>query len=209
MHPIRTGTLADVEGLTTVVASAFAADPLMVWLLPDPVTRAVATEAWWTPLVAGYLHAGRALVAEGAAACLLWRRSDEQIPDAPGQPPMRDVIARLVAPERRPEVGAGLAVFPRLRPAREHVYVHVVAVHPRHQGHGLGARLLAELASLDTGRDLVCLESTNPMNHPFYERNGFRAGAAAPLAGSPVTVTAFARRAGGPGGVTASGRPLA
>lgn len=107
---------------------------------------------------------------------------------------MREMVAQLIAPERLREVKAALAVFPGLRPQEEHVYVHAVATEPDHQGHGHGARLLAALRTRATEKSLFCLESTNARNHPFYLRNGFRAGAREALPGSGVIATAFARR---------------
>ncbi|HEV2809652.1 MAG TPA: GNAT family N-acetyltransferase [Acidimicrobiales bacterium] len=100
----------------------------------------------------------------------------------------------LIPPERLGEVKAALAVFPRLRPQDEHVYLHAVATHPHHQGHGHGARLLAALRTRATEKSLFCLESTNARNHPFYLRNGFHAGVREALPGSGVIATALARR---------------
>ncbi len=53
-------------------------------------------------------------------------------------------------------------------------YLSIVAVAPRAQGRGLGARLLAPtLAEADAARAVCYLETFNPRSRRFYERLGF------------------------------------
>ncbi len=104
------------------------------------------------------------------------------------------MIRQLVPPERLPEVMQALAAFAGLRPEQPYVYVHVVATRPGHERQGLGARLLEALAASNVGPQVIHLESTNPRNHPFYARNGFKAGASITLPASTVVATPFARR---------------
>jgi GNAT superfamily N-acetyltransferase len=193
MSILRAGSTSDIEPLAALVAAAFEADPLMVWLLPDAATRQESTRRWWGPIVAGYITKERAIVTEDGTACLFWRRSSEPLPEAPGQPPIREVVQGLVPAERLDEVGVALAALPALRPVQPHVYVHVLAVHPDHQRRGHGARLLAALPAAAPGAEIFCLESTNPRNHAFYARNGFTADLQATLPGSTVTATSFRR----------------
>ncbi len=176
MIQVRPATPADLYEVTALVAEAFESDPLMEWLLPDPATRREDTARWWGAIVAGYLAAGRGLVTADGHACLLWRNSAEQLPEVPGQPSVREVIGQLVTSERLPEVMRALAAFGALRPEQPYLYVHVVATRPGHQGERLGSRLLEALDTTDPGRQVTYLESTNPRNHPFYARNGFKAG---------------------------------
>ncbi|HEV2069696.1 MAG TPA: hypothetical protein VGR26_07885, partial [Acidimicrobiales bacterium] len=91
MAGVEVGSTSKLDVLATVVARSFESDPLMVWLLPDADSRYGATLRWWTPIVARHLAADRALVTHDRNACLLWRYSDEQLPDAPGQPSMREM----------------------------------------------------------------------------------------------------------------------
>lgn len=194
MIRVRAGAPSDGPDLTAVVGSAFADDPLMAWILADVADREEATREWWAPSVARYLAANRVLVAGDGAACLFWRHSSERIPDGPGQPTMSEVMTRLVAPERLPDVGAALAAFPGLRPPEPYVYIHVVATRPDSQGQGLGARLLSKITALASGTP-CCLESTNARNHGFYLRYGFSAEATVVLPGSDVVATSFVRQA--------------
>lgn len=148
----------------------------------------------WGAIVAGYLTAGRGLVTANGHACLLWRNSAEQLPEVPGQPSVREVIGQLVGSERLPEVMRALAAFGAIRPEQPYLYVHVVAARPGHQGERLGTRLLEAVDATDPGRQVTYLESTNPRNHPFYARNGFKAGPGITLPGNAVVATPFTRR---------------
>ena len=191
---VRPATPADLCEVTALVAQAFESDPLMVWLLPDPATRREDTARWWSAIVAGYLAAGRGLVTADGHACLLWRNSAEQLPEVSGQPSVREVIEQIVPAERLPEVMRALAAFGALRPEQPYLYVHVVATRPSHQGQRLGSRLLEALDASDPGRQVTYLESTNPKNHRFYARNGFKAGPGVTLPGSAVVAAPFTRR---------------
>ena len=191
---VRPATPADLYEVTALVAEAFESDPLMEWLLPDAATRREDTGRWWGAIVAGYLAAGRGLVTADGHACLLWRSAAEQLPEVPGQPSVREVIGQLVPLERLPEVMRALAAFGALRPEQPYLYVHVVATRPGHQGERLGTQLLEALDASDPGRELTYLESTNPRNHPFYARNGFKAGPGITLPASTVVATPFTRR---------------
>lgn len=65
-------------------------------------------------------------------------------------------------------VGAGRAVADGLDVA----YIADVAVHPDHQGHGLGGAIVGELTRLARGHRKILLYA-NPGTEGFYERLGF------------------------------------
>jgi ribosomal protein S18 acetylase RimI-like enzyme len=64
-----------------------------------------------------------------------------------------------------------------MRPGADHLFIENVAVHPDHQGRGLGQRLLARAESEAGARGLPALRLyTNVKmteNFPFYEALGF------------------------------------
>jgi GNAT superfamily N-acetyltransferase len=184
----------DLERAATVVAAAFADDPLIPWLLPDRDRRVERTRRWWEPLVAAFLAVSKGAITECGDSVLLWRRSDERLADAPGQPALADVVRDLVGPERTTEVAEALAGFSAIRPAEAYVYVNVVATHPSTQSRGLGSELIASLLGTIDEPDVVYLASTNPRNHSFYLRNGFTLGPSVTLPHTPVRATSFLRR---------------
>lgn len=60
-------------------------------------------------------------------------------------------------------------------PHEPHWYLSVIAVDPAAQGRGLGAELIGELTEkADRGSHNIYLETTNPKNHSFYTRHGFK-----------------------------------
>jgi GNAT superfamily N-acetyltransferase len=71
-------------------------------------------------------------------------------------------------------------------PHQPHWYLNVVSTVPRRQGQGLGARTLDPiLAVCDSGNIPAYLESSNPRNIPFYQRQGFVITGEIPLPGGP------------------------
>jgi ribosomal protein S18 acetylase RimI-like enzyme len=191
----RAVTSDDLERAAAVVAAAFADDPLMAWLLPGQDQRVERTRRWWEPLVAAFLAVSKGVITESGDAVLLWRRSDERLADAPGQPALADVVRDLVGPERTAEVGEALAGFSTIRPTEKYVYVNVVATHPSTQSSGLGSELMASLLGTIGEQDLIYLASTNPRNHSFYLRNDFILGPSVTLPHTPVRATGFLLRA--------------
>ena len=78
------------------------------------------------------------------------------------------------------QVGAG-------HPEDLHWYLPAMGVDPRVQGKGYGAALLNKsLSACDTSCRLAYLESTNPINVPFYQRHGFEVIGEIQIDGSPV-----------------------
>ena len=51
-------------------------------------------------------------------------------------------------------------------------YIADVAVHPDHQGHGLGTAIIRQLVTLSEGHKKIILYA-NPGTEPFYARLGF------------------------------------
>jgi GNAT superfamily N-acetyltransferase len=51
-------------------------------------------------------------------------------------------------------------------------YIADVAVHPDHQGHGLGTAIIRQLVTLSQGHKKIILYA-NPGTEPFYARLGF------------------------------------
>ena len=171
----RVGSERTTE-VATILAGAFAADPLLAWLLADVAEADMSTHrvAWWRFMIR-HAPPGTELHVTGdgwAAAC--WH-------PAPAGPQPPDVVAsfrRMVAdlaPERATVVVESLARIGRRAPAEPHWHLAAVGVAPDHQSTGLGSRLLAPmLARCDRLGMPAYLESSNRRNLDFYRRLGFR-----------------------------------
>ena len=90
--------------------------------------------------------------------------------------PFLDLLDRW-APTRRDAALAGVARCAAFARPQDHT-LHVLAVHPNHQSHGAGHRLLErKLRELDDEGESAYLESSNERNLSFYRRCGFECSA--------------------------------
>ena len=87
---------------------------------------------------------------------------------------------------------------------RRHLYLAAIAVRPRHQGQGVGGRMLREMLAQADERALPCfLEAHTPANVALYRRFGFEVVDQAVLPGTDITDWAMVRP---PGGVAPAAR---
>lgn len=176
MTGYRVATLDDLEAVTSVMATAFSADP--VWgpySFPDDDRRVEQLARFWRPQLAAAMRFPWTMVTHQCEAAAVW------IP--PGEPEMSPQEERgLVALTER-MLGADQTrvvfdVFRRLEdahPDQPHYYLSLLGTHDDHRGRGLGMALLAAtLGAVDAERLPAYLESTNPANDARYMRVGFR-----------------------------------
>lgn len=156
------------------LARAFADDPALAWIIPDPATRARRLPRFFDWLYADHLRHGIILTSPDRKAVTLWR--------VPGKVHYHDPMTlaeawRLLAifgPNilRADRVGKRLA---RHVPAGEdHLYLRYAAVHPDAQGKGWGG--LAIRAGIAEANRLgvdTCLETAKVSNVAIYQRLGF------------------------------------
>jgi ribosomal protein S18 acetylase RimI-like enzyme len=84
---------------------------------------------------------------------------------------MRTMIA---APRSFPTFARLGSNAARAHPVEPHWYLVVLGVHPDHQGHGHGSRLVvAGLHHADRDNTACYLETSDPANVAFYQRFGF------------------------------------
>ena len=180
MATIRSATPADAPDLRTVCAHAYRDNPLMRWVLPDDATRADACAAWLGPSLDHHVAAGRVdvLTVDGAVVALAaWRLPvpvGTASPVAVTLPRPAGVLRALVGEPRATQVLQALGRTADLAPAAPGPYLNYLAVHPDHQGRGLGGLLLRHgLAGTSDAGGTAWLGTTDPRNLPFYERHGF------------------------------------
>jgi GNAT superfamily N-acetyltransferase len=175
---VRAARRDEAALLGSVLADAFAEDPVFAWLIPPQLPgRDNRMRTFFTSMSRGYLRQGRpCYLTADASAAALWA--------APGAwaMPLSQIILEA-APN-------GLAFRGRLLRAlrtqlqiehlhsaqsRPHWYLGYLGARRDRQGQGLGTQLLREvLDRLDTDGVPAYLESSNERNLPLYERNGFR-----------------------------------
>jgi len=178
MATIRSATPADAPHLRTVCALAYRDNPLMRWVLPDDATRTDACAAWLGPSLDRYVATGRVdvlTVDDEPVALAAWR-----LPGADATPHVTATLPRpagvlqaLVGAHRAAEVLGALGRASDLAPTTPGPYLNYLAVHPDHQGHGLGGQLLRHgLAGTAGAGGTAWLGTTDRRNLPFYGRHG-------------------------------------
>jgi ribosomal protein S18 acetylase RimI-like enzyme len=174
----RVAQPADAPGMAAALASAFFADPVIAWALPDAAQRLRRLTRLYTA-IARYeqVPSGTTLVAEDADSRIVgvaqWRKRG-----ARGRLSWRDVPFSLAAGRalgtnvgRMARVGAAAS---GVRPREPHWYLELLGVAADVQRGGFGSALVrGGLERVDADRLPAHLETTEE-NLAFYARLGFR-----------------------------------
>lgn len=179
---------ADIAPLTETLASAFWDDPVTSWMFDDPAARRDQLPAWMRFALEMGLPRGHLYTAGDNRAAAVWSPPDVTLFDDTWAPRLVELMGELLG-ERAGEVIQALARALAAQPATEpHFYLFTLGTHAKHQNRGLGARVLEPvLAICDAQRLPARLESSNPINIPFYQRHGFEVTGEISLAeGGPV-----------------------
>ena len=165
----------------TLLAHAFAGDPMFAWIFPDAAHRLESTAAWLGVAVERYLRDGSAeeVREDGVLTGLaLWRSPRAPAAGRPDELPTADgLLTALTGAAHAAEVGRGFAsARAELPPAPDpHAYLHFLAVRPGGQGRGVGGALLSRVLAETRGAGLpLRLDTTNPANLPFYASHGLQ-----------------------------------
>ncbi|WP_457312096.1 GNAT family N-acetyltransferase [Sphingomonas sp. UYAg733] len=164
---------ADRAPVAAMLARAFAENPAMCFIFPDPAVRAMRSARLFALLFEEDAAAGMRLVTAGGAAATLWRgpgRSHTSRLDM-----MRSAWPMLHA------LGGGLtralAVSDAIDthfPTGDYWYLHIAGCDPVMQGRGLGrAAVQAGLDRVAGSRLPVYLETPLEKNIGFYRSLGF------------------------------------
>lgn len=150
---------------------AFAGDPVLRWLLPDPRQYVTTFPQFVHFFGGGAFEAGTAYRAGEFAGVSLWLppgvRFDEEA--------FAGLLEQNVRDEDKDDLFRMLEAGAALHPEYEHWYLPLIGVDPPLQGRGYGSALLSHVLSMcDEQRMPAYLESSNERNNPLYERHGFR-----------------------------------
>lgn len=156
-----------------MLARAFADDPAISFIFPDPGVRARKLPAMFALLFDTDAAHGMRLVAPGDQAATLWR--------APGHASTGLIeMLRYAMPMLATfgtALGRALAVseaIDRHQPKGDYWYLHIAGCDPVHQGKGIGGGLVrAGIDRVAAGRLPVYLETPLEKNIGFYRGLGF------------------------------------
>lgn len=155
--------------ILSVLTLAFAMDPAVRWVYPEPRQYLDEFEEFVDGFAGGAFSHGSAYFVEGFGGAALW------LP--PGIHPDDRALGTLfdrTLPGRKGELERVFGEMDGHHPAEPHWYLPLMGVDPVLQGRGLGSALLREaLARCDRDRSRAYLEATCSDNVALYERHGF------------------------------------
>lgn len=164
---------ADRDLVVAVLARAFADDPAMAYIFPDPADRARRLPRLFALLIDSAPADGMRLVTSGVEAATLWRSPGH------GIAPLLDML-RLAWPMWRTfggALGRARAVSDAIAahfPSGAYWYLHIAGCDPLAQRQGFGsAAVRAGLARIASSGVPAYLETARAANLGFYRAPGF------------------------------------
>jgi GNAT superfamily N-acetyltransferase len=182
---LRQATADDVACLATVLAEAFADDPMFAWLIPDDSRRRARLRRYFGVELRHFaLPRGRVWTTDDLAGAML------SLP--PGKwrvPPYATLLHGRAFGAQVPKAARlGTAMeWRHMRLVREpHHYVRDIGVHPDRQGRGLGGALMRPMLDrCDQDGLPAYLEASSERSAALYERLGFQLSEELRVWGSP------------------------
>jgi len=161
--------------MTSVLASAFATDPVMSWLVGSDRDVAARLGHLFSHTVGAELRRDDHLIdiVDSGQAVALWHEVDEW------KPANTDVVKAVPAAIRTfgrhlPRAVRTMTMIERVHPQEPHRYLAYIGVHPDQQGKGFGGALLESMTGECDDRGVAAyLESSSRRNDPLYARYGF------------------------------------
>jgi ribosomal protein S18 acetylase RimI-like enzyme len=187
MLEVRRATAQDRKAISTVLATAFAADPVMRWLMPKPGRDVRTFRGFTTHLHAAPGCADIALDDGEPVGAALWDPPGHHLSLGQGLAGLASLLLAMGPGLRR---GAALEhAFAQARPAGQYWYLAQIGA--SRPGLGIGSALLEHrLADIEGP---AYLESSNRRNVPLYQRFGFTVTEEIHLAGDGPTLWAMLR----------------
>ena len=185
--PVDVVKKTDVDRIAASLALAFDDDPVMMFLFPDPGSRArCLTRFFRTVLLVHHLSHDTCFTDAECAAAALW--------NPPGH--WRITTMQILQGSLGFLNAFGLNVFTALRaqsavehahPRARHYYLAVLGTRPDRQGKGLGSAVLRPILERCDREGLgAYLESSKERNLRFYRGHGFEVTGEIRLPGGPI-----------------------
>ncbi len=176
---------ADADAAFAVIVAAFVTDPAARWSWP----RADAYLRNMPVLARAFGGKSFAL----ATAYGIGRFAGVALWLPPGVPSDEKALGTLIERTAPASIQQDVAVvfdkMARFHPHEPHWYLPLIGVDPARQGQRLGDKLMTHaLTRCDADQLPAYLESSNPLNLPFYRRHGFEALGEIQAGSSPTIV---------------------
>jgi GNAT superfamily N-acetyltransferase len=176
MTVIRRADSADLKSITRMLVAAYMRDPVALWMCPSPDLRAKTLSALYSPRLPQMLGCGEIWTEDTRTSAAIWLAPDAKKPSVRPEPSLLRCLLDPRLMVRAPLLALGLTQMERAHPhERPHWYLSLFGTDPAAQGEGRGSAVLAPvLKRCDSEAMGAYLESSNPDNHDFYARRGFR-----------------------------------
>jgi len=180
---IRVATWDDAPKIGALMGLAFAADPFVRWILPDPLNYVEHNVQHPGRTAAPAFDEGTAFILGDNLGAAVWLSPGAKLNRSveTGSAGEKSGFAR---PKEFPELIKQSGAY---KPSTPHWYLAFIAVDPAHRGKGIGTRLMKHtLKTVDQDGLPTYLESTNQANLTLYERFGFELLAKVTVGQSPA-----------------------
>jgi GNAT superfamily N-acetyltransferase len=163
---------ADETRAIATVAMAFASDPMMRWSFDDPALYFDVAEDFIRAFGGRAFRHDTADATKDLSAVALWLPPNVE-PDFDAMMPFFEKTQ--TTPQKKKDGEGIFEQMEKFHPKEPHWYLPLIGTDPLHQGKGYGADLMAHaIWRCDESGLPAYLESSNPVNVPFYERYGFK-----------------------------------
>lgn len=167
---VQQASRRDAPALYDTLTLAFAADPPVRWLYPEPRQYLHFFPAFVEAFGGAALARGTAWFTPGYSGAALWFAPGSE----PDEAALSEILEESISEDRKPEAFTVFEEMATYHPEGPHWYLPLIGVEPTSQGQGLGSALMREaLRRCDQAGLPAYLESSNPANIPFYRRHGF------------------------------------
>ena len=169
---VRAGP-SDVPMLSWVLARAFHDDPVLAWMVPDPIERRARFPLLFAAYAEAYLdHEETYLAGDGPGAALWAPPGADPIPEHRQE--WLDQRMSTILGDDADRAAELDALLDEHQPDEPCYFLQLVGVVPEQRRRGIGARLLAPvLEACDATGTPAYLEATSPDNRRLYARHGF------------------------------------
>ena len=174
--PVRKIAASEAPRMAAVMARAFARDPMLVHLLPDPGTRPARIEMLFRFGLEGlYARHGQCWVIGDFQGGAIWLPPGTHPPPLWRQATLLPRFARVFGLLRWPRALLDIERMEAMHPRRPpHWYLPFLGIEPAEQGKGLSGPLVrAVLDQCDRTRTPAYAETSVPRNVRHWGRFGF------------------------------------
>lgn len=165
---IRRASERDLAAVARTYGRAFAADPVVRWLVPDDEDYEAIRDPFFATLARRWLFHGTLWCTDDGVSVAGW--------NPPGRPePVVDDPTPIEHPDWRIQRFRALgAAVDANTPDEPHWHLNMIATHPDWQRRGLAGALMAVVFEIADDQGLPCyLETETPENVAYYRHHGF------------------------------------